>query len=162
MSGYGDDAAFAAFLTANGLTVPDTPAPAALRERGSNYIDGWYGGRFPGYPTGGIEQERAWPRTDAEAYGTAIASDVIPTRVVTASYWAAYYAATRTGGLGAPYVAGQAVKRVKVEGLEKEFFEPAGGGGPASAVPIFPEVEGLLGPLLIDEEAASVGLLFVV
>lgn len=161
MSGYGSDIEFSNFLTSNGLTVPDSPAPAALRERGSSYIDGVYGPRFPGYPTGGVEQERAWPRTDVTLYGTAVATDAIPSRVVTASYWAAYYAATRTGGLGAVFVPGQAVKREKVEGLEVEYFEAADGAGMVG-VPIFPEIEGLLGPVLIDEAAASVGLVFVV
>lgn len=161
---YGDDAGLDAFLTLNGLTWPAIPpgiSKGAGRQRGSSYIDGVYGERFPGYPTDGIEQEDAWPRTDATAYRTAIATDAIPARVVTASYWAAYYAATRTGGLGAAFVPGQAIKREKVEGLEVEYFEAADGSGMVG-VPLFPEIEGLLAPLLIDEAAASVGLIYVV
>ncbi|WP_318012501.1 DnaT-like ssDNA-binding protein [Mesorhizobium sp. BR1-1-13] len=42
--------------------------------------------RFSGQPTGGINQERAWPRTGATAYGSALASDLIPQRVIDASY----------------------------------------------------------------------------
>ncbi|TPN90206.1 DnaT-like ssDNA-binding protein, partial [Mesorhizobium sp. B1-1-5] len=85
MGGYGDDAGFAAYAAAAGYTVPAGTISAA-RQRGSAYIDGTYGMRFPGQPTGGIGQEREWPRTGATAFGAALASDLIPQRVIDASY----------------------------------------------------------------------------
>jgi len=46
---------------------------AAARQRGSLFIDGTYGLRFPGTPSGGLDQEREWRRTGAsDRYGTAI------------------------------------------------------------------------------------------
>lgn len=70
MAGYGDDAGFEAWLTENGYTLPGgAPSGEVLRNRGAGYIDGVYGARFSGIPTGGLAQERAWPR--AGAYGDA-------------------------------------------------------------------------------------------
>lgn len=81
MAGYGTEAGFTAWATEHVYTVPTGDVPAAL-QRGSAYIDGTYGDRFPGEPTDGIEQDRAWPRTDAEdKWGNAIADNAVPTRV---------------------------------------------------------------------------------
>ena len=102
MSGYGTDEGLTAWLAANGYTLPaDAPTAAVLRERGSVYIDGAYGSRFSGTPAGGFAQERAWPRTDAYAYGSAIGPDVVPAAVVQASYHAAYAEAVSPGSLSA-------------------------------------------------------------
>lgn len=55
MAGYGTDAGLADWLAGQGLALPDgAPAPAALRQRGSDYVDGTYGPRFVGQPAGGF------------------------------------------------------------------------------------------------------------
>jgi hypothetical protein len=73
MAGYGTDAGFTAWASENGYTLPaEAPSVEVLRNRGAGYIDGVYGARFSGIPTGGFEQERAWPRTGAYAYGQPI------------------------------------------------------------------------------------------
>src|SRR5690606_6584840 len=112
MAGYGTDDGFSAWLTARGYSLPDdAPAPAVLRQLGSDYIDGVYGLRFRGAPTDGIAQERAWPRTGATANTTAIPDDTIPAAVINASYAAAYHEALNPGALAAATTGGGQVKR---------------------------------------------------
>lgn len=154
MAGYGDDAGFTTWLAANGLTLPDdSPTEAVLRERGSVYIDATYGPRFTGTPTD-PDQEREWPRTDAYIYGdTLIADDVIPNRVVTASYHAAYISATNPGALSVGYNTNALVKRERVEGaVEVEYFE-SGASASGTVGYINPMIEGLLAPLLVPVDA---------
>lgn len=156
MAGYGDDTAFAAWLTGVGYALPVTaPAPAVLRQRGSDYIDAVYGARFIGYPTGGVTQERAWPRTEACWRGGAIDPAAIPVQVVTASYYAAYQEAVSPGSLAALTSSSGAVKREKVGDLEVEY---AGAGGSASiktTAPILSTVDGLLAPFLTLDPAIT-------
>lgn len=151
MAGYGDDAGFSDWLTANGYTLPDgAPAPAVLRERGSAYLDGTYGPRFSGTPTGGFAQERAWPRTGAYAYGTAIGDDVIPDAVVKASYAAAWQEASSPGSLSVSGSAATQIKRERVEGaVEIEYQASSGEWSASSLTPVLTAVEGLLAPFLV-------------
>ncbi|MCO6050848.1 hypothetical protein NGM99_13775 [Mesorhizobium sp. RP14(2022)] len=153
MAGYGSDEQFAAWAAAAGYTIPEGSVTAA-RQRGSDYVDGAYGARFPGTPTGGIEQERAWPRTGASAAGSAIGSDVIPARVVNASYQAALLELNAPGSLSVVADPSKRVRRQKVEGIEREFFEP-GTDGPVTG-PVSTAIEGLLAPLLIPANAPAI------
>ena len=158
MAGYGDDSGFTAFLSANGLTLPvGAPASAVLRQRGSAYIDNVYGARFRGAPTGGITQDRAWPRTGATAYGAAIADDVIPTAVVSAAYFAAYREATSPGSLSATSSGG--VKREKVGNIEVEYFEAASqaarDANARRTAPAIVEIDGLLEPFMAPLEVPT-------
>lgn len=148
MAGYGSDEGFAEYLLSNGHTLPDgSLSSAVLRQRGSVYVDGLYGARFTGVPTDGVAQERAWPRTGATAYGASIGADVIPAAVVQASYAAALYEARNPGKLAIVTTPGGQVKRRKVDVIEVEFFEGAGGAA-VNATPVLTEVEGLLAPFL--------------
>lgn len=154
MAGYGDDSGFAAWLADNGHSLPEgSLSSAVLRQRGSAYIDGVYGSRFPGVPTDGVAQERAWPRTGATAYGSEIASDTIPTAVVQASYAAALYEAENPGGLSAATSGAAAVKREKVGPLEVEYAASSG-DVLADATIRLAVVEGLLSPLFRRPETA--------
>lgn len=145
MAGYGDDAGFSAWLAENGYEVPDgSPAPAVLRQRGSTYVDGTYEPRLPGYRTGGVEQERAWPRTGAAISGAEIPNDAIPTAWVNASYFAAYAEAMSPGMLAVTVTPSQIVKREKAGEVEAEYFEAA--DQVRAAVPVLTAVEGLVAP----------------
>lgn len=147
MAGYGDDAGFTAWLTDNGYELPDAaPAVAVLRQRGATIVDALYGSRFVGEPTGGFEQERAWPRTGAFVQGRAIPDDVIPNAVITASYHAALSAVESTGentAIGTP----QIIKRDKVGDVETEFADTASAFQWGDDVPIS-ILDGLLAPYL--------------
>jgi len=147
MAGYGDDSGFTAYATAAGYTVP-AGTIAAARQRGSTYIDAVYGGRFTGTPTGGIDQERAWPRTGATAFGSALATDLIPTRVINASYEAAYLELVRPGSLTVTVDPSKRVKRQKVDTIEREFFDPGDASGSFSDAPVSSLIEGMLAPLI--------------
>lgn len=150
MAGYGDDTAFADWLTDNGFSLPvGAPTPAALRQRGSVHVDAH---DFPGVPTGGFAQERAWPRTGAEAYGETIPADTIPSAIVQASYAAGYFEAVNSGALTTNSSLDPQVKRKKerVEGVveeETEYFAATGATDETGAV-VVPMVEALLKPFL--------------
>jgi hypothetical protein len=153
--GYGNDLDLQDYADAIGFTIPAGAILTAARARGSAYIDGLYGRRFTGSPTGGLAQEREWPRTGAtDRYGASIAPDAIPDRVVWASYEAALYELGTPGGLSPVTTPGQRVKRRKVGPLEREFFESS--GDTDDDIPRLASVEGLLAPLLTVEYLAAV------
>ncbi len=146
MAGYGTDQGFADWLTMNGHVLPESaPAPAVLRQRGSQYIDGLYGSRFSGQPTGGFEQERAWPRAGAEASGRTIPAGVVPVAIEQASYHAAFQEAQRPGSLSVSAMNAGALKRKKIDVLEKEYFEGSGDAVADNTLRLS-AVEGLLEP----------------
>ena len=156
---YGSDSGFTAWLAINGLTLPDgAPDAAILRQRGSQYVDNTYGSRFWGAPTAGFDQERAWPRTGAKAFGQTIPDDVIPVAVEQAAYAAAHQEAIKPGSLSVSGTATGAVKRKKIGPIEKEFFEGSG-DVIADGTLKLSSVEGLLAPYLKPESTlASLGL----
>ena len=152
MAGYGDDTAFAAWLTANGLSLPvGAPAAAVLRQRGAAYVDGLYETRFVGTRAGGFAQERSWPRTNATlSSGETVPDNVVPVAVINASFEAAFQEAAEPGSLSAfGSIAGR-VKREKVEGaVEVEYQAIASEDNLAAAMaPVLTAVEGLLAPFL--------------
>jgi len=146
MAGYGDDAKFNAWMASNGYSLPDGGvAVAVLRQRGSAYIDGLYSSRFSGKPTGGFEQERAWPRVGACAHGQPIPSETVPVAIEHASYHAAYQEALDPGSLSVAASSSGAVKREKVDVLEVEYVAGSG-DAVADALVRISAVEGLLTP----------------
>ena len=145
---YGDDSGLTAWLAANGYTLPaGALAPAVLRQRGSAYIDGLYGQRFVGVPADGYFQERAWPRIGACVQGRAIPPDLVPLAIEHASYAAAYQEAIKPGSLSVSASQGGALKRKKIDTIEKEYFEGSG-DAVADATLKLSAVEGLLAPFL--------------
>jgi len=158
MAGYGGDSAIAAWMEANGYSLPEgAPSLAVLRQRGSVYIDATYGPRFKGQATGGYAQERAWPRTGAVVGGSTIPDDVVPVAVEHASYRAAYQEAIAPGSLTSIGSAAGVVKRERVEGaVEMEYFEAKQQDGqpydplaPSTATPTIAEIDGMLAPYLV-------------
>lgn len=158
MAGYGTDEKITAWLAEAGLSLPlNASTPAILRQRGSQYLDGVYGSRFSGSPTGGFEQERAWPRVGAFAHGQAIPSDIVPVAIEHASYHAAYQEAVKPGSLAIAVTAAGALKRKKIGPLEKEYFEGSG-DAVADGTLKLSAVEGLLAPFF----AVALPAIFVV
>ena len=158
MAGYGTDQGFTTWMADNGLPMPlSAPTPAVLRQRGSQYLDGVYGSRFSGAPTGGFEQERAWPRVGACAHGQAIPSDIVPVAIEHASYHAAYQEAVSPGSLSVAASTSGAVKREKVDTLEVEYVAGSG-DAVADALVRLSAVEGLLAPFF----AVGLPAIFVV
>jgi hypothetical protein len=163
MAGYGDDTAFAAFLAANGYTLPaGAPTSAVLRQRGSDYLDGLYNApvdpklpRFIGSPADPFAQERAWPRTGAQAYGVSIATSTIPTAIITASYFAAWHEASNLGSLNAAGSVSAMVRRAKVDVIETEYFAGSGNVVADQTVRIA-GVEGLVAPFLTKPETGAI------
>lgn len=155
MAGYGDDTLFAAWMASNGLTLPEGAlSPAILRQKGSDYVDGLYGASLPGSPTGGIDQERAWPRVGARAFNVSLADDAIPLKWVHASYWAAHHEGNNPGSLAVSAKTSGAIKRKKIDVLETEFFEGTGNAA-ADATVRLSAIEGLVAPFLIPAISGS-------
>lgn len=152
MAGYGDDMAFAAWLADAGLSLPvGAPLPAVLRQRGSDYLDATYAARLQcSAPTGGFDQERAWPRTGHMVLGMAVGDADIPSAWVRASYRAAWREATTPGWATSSRDPSRMTKREKADVVEREFFEPGETAG-ASGANIDAMIEGLIGPFLCGE-----------
>jgi len=152
MAGYGDDTGFAAWLADAGLTLPvGAPLPAVLRQRGSDYLDATYAARLMcSVPTGGFDQERAWPRTGHMVLGMAVGDADIPSAWVRASYRAAWREATTPGWATSSRDPSRMTKREKADVVEREFFEPGETAG-ASGANIDAMIEGLIGPFLCGE-----------
>jgi hypothetical protein len=124
MAGYGTDEGFAAFLTDNGYTLPDdAPAPAILRQRGSDYLDAAYEPRLScSARADPFTQDRAWPRTGHTRHGVAVPDDLIPPAWVNASYRAAWLEASQPGWASGNINPNRITKREKVDVIEREFF----------------------------------------
>jgi hypothetical protein len=158
MAGYGTDSGFDAWLNDNGYTLPgDAPAPAVLRERGSQYIDALYGSRFAGAILS-VEQERQWPRESVIIGGKLVPPDLVPGAVINASYLAAYQEATSPGSLSAVGSAASAVTREKVGQIEVQYASGQSDGTAMSITPLMSTVDGMLRPFLLDREARGLGI----
>jgi hypothetical protein len=96
----------------------------------------------------GSTQALDWPRDGVYVAGYPIASDALPLMLVQASARLAWKA--QAGPL-VPDVKGPAVKRVKLDVLEKEYDTATIPGN--AAAPIYPDVNALLGPLLVPRAA---------
>lgn len=149
MAGYGSNAAADTYHAERGNTAWAALLDAAktvARIRGSVYIDGYYGSRFPGTKTGGRAQERAWPRTSAtDRDGASIDALSVPIEVEQAAYEAALIEAVTPGKLNPTLSQLNNVRRTSVGPVEKEFFEP---GGLEDLRPMVTIIEELLAPLI--------------
>ncbi len=155
MAGYGSDERFAQWMADNGYsTASDGDLTVAqLRQRGSAYIDALYEPKLPGVRAGGLAQERAWPRTGACAYGQTIGADIIPLAVEHASYHAALHESVNPGSLAVATTTAGALKRKKIDTLEKEYFEGSGDAVADNTLRLS-AVEGLLAPFFRSPEVA--------
>ncbi|MCF3934342.1 hypothetical protein L1787_13075 [Acuticoccus sp. M5D2P5] len=154
---YGDAAGFSAYAAANGYTSPAGDIDAALA-RATTYLDGLYGRRFSGAPIGGAAQNREWPRAGAvDVYGYALPPEVVPARVINATYEAALLELASPGSLSATITPDQRKVLTKVDKIEWEIV-PGGKDGVEGATPTSTRIEGILWPLLMraDLPAAMV------
>ena len=124
-------------------------------ERGSAYLDGMYGRRFSGSPTGGIEQTDEWPRTGAMTYhGEALASDAVPTRIVQAAYEAALLELANPGSLTTAAAPDQRKVLTKLDVMEWEVLPgktPHLADGPLASAIVSTRIHGLVWPFLASE-----------
>lgn len=118
---YGSIQGFVDYHEARGRTVHanwhDEFIAAALLVA-SEWIDSVYGKLFTGYPTGGYNQERQWPRTAAWAYINPIynfPTNAIPKEVEYATYEAAWQQANSPESLSVNYTPNK-YKKAAVDG----------------------------------------------
>lgn len=123
-------------MVARGHALPaGAPKLAVLRQRATDYIDAVYGPRLVGDQT----------------------VDPLLTALETATYIAAWHESNNPGSLSAAASQAGAVKRKKVEGIEKEYFEGSGDAVADTTVRLS-LVEGLLAPFLKTDGTACLGL----
>lgn len=137
MAVHGTPEGFDEWLAARGYVLPtDAPSAAILLQRAADYIDGTYGSRLIGDQT----------------------VDPLLTALSHAAYAAALYEAQNPGKLVISATAGGALKRKKIDVLEKEYFEGSG-DAVADATVRLSSVEGYLAPFLRPIHAvAGLGL----
>lgn len=155
MAGYGSDTGYLDYLNEMGYDAPTGDLSVAnLRARGSAYIDALYAARFPGEPVDGIEQDRAWGRIDAQdIYGNDIADGSIPSRVIKASYEAAYLEQLNPGSLSVLVIEAERLKRIKAGSVEIEYADSKAYTSIDGASVMSTAIEGLLYPLIASQLA---------
>lgn len=150
MPGYGTDTGFADYAEANGLDVP-AGTVAAARLRGSVYLDGHYYDRFPGEPTGGIDQERSWPRKRAvDRFGNSIPEESVPTRVVSASYEAALVELRTMGFFSKIFTESEKKVLTKVQSLSWTYIGKNKDN--RSSSPTLTVIDNILSPILVPDD----------
>lgn len=150
MAAYGTRVAADSYHTARlnaAWTGSDAVKEAALL-RASDWIDGQYEYRFPGYPLTGSAQDRSWPRSDAFDRGGMIVTG-IPLRIEYATYEAALREIVTPGSLSPDYVASQIVTKEKVGAIEVQYADAASAGS-SGLVPMLTAIDNILAPLLMD------------
>lgn len=152
---YGSDTEFAAWLAANGLSLPATaPPPAVLRAQGSAYVDGAYEPRlFCSERAEPFTQTLAWPRVNAFVQGKPVPDTLIPQPWINAAYRAAYLTAVTPGWATSGTDPNRLTKREKAGQVEREFFGAGEGAIQANAAPGFrvdPLIDGSLAIWLCD------------
>lgn len=166
MSAYGTDQGLTDWLAGQGLSLPQgAPANAVLREVGSAYVDAAYEHRLQcSKRAGGLDQERAWPRTGHKINGETLADDYIPLAWVTASYRAAYLQATQPGWATGSTDPNRITRREQVDTISREFFAPADMPGSAAApgMPADAIINGMVLPLLCSTGRNVAALLRVI
>ena len=121
-----------------------------MRNRGASYLDAAYGSRLTcSYPTGGVDQERAFPRTGLPF----VPSDAIPRAWVQASYRAAYLIAVNPTALSATINPNARVTKQKVDVIERTFADNGAViAGEAIGV-LDAEIDGMVSPYLCSKNA---------
>jgi hypothetical protein len=150
MPGYGTDIGFADYIEANGLEIP-AGTVAAARLRGSVYLDGHYYQRFPGQPTGGIDQERSWPRKSAiDRFGNSIPDSSVPVRVVSASYEATLLELQTPGFFAKTFTESEQKVLTKVQSISFTYI--GSNKGDRSSSPTVTAIDNLLSSILTPDD----------
>lgn len=140
------------YLAARNLTgwaTLTTEAKTAALVVASENSDATYATFFDGVKVGGRAQVRAWPRKGAhDVDGNALPADEIPIEQEQAAYQLAYRQGTAPGSLAADYVASGVIKKAAVEGAVS--VEYGGDGSLQASQPVFPVVNAIIAPLLVN------------
>jgi hypothetical protein len=140
---------FKAYADAYGLDYSsnsDGEVEQAIR-RGTAFIDGTYGSRWPGDAVNGREQTLDWPRVKAEdVAGNDVPSDAVPKEVVTATSQASWRELVAPRSLQPDLARGGAIKRKRSRAepveSETEYFPGAVAGS------TYTEIDDTLAPLI--------------
>jgi hypothetical protein len=127
--------------------LADTPTKEAALLIASDWIDGKYGGSFPGYPTNRPDQLRQWPRATAYyPWGTHIPDTLVPVQVERATYEVALRQVVSPGSLFVDWTAGTDKKSVSIAGAVSVTY--AGSSSIYDAQLQIPAVDAILADVL--------------
>lgn len=154
---YGSADQFVTYHLTRGKTLEPTWDVEAIESAllvASEWLDNAYDKAWCGYPTGGYEQERKWPRTDAYTNtfpSHSFATTDIPNTVLYATYEAAFRHLTKNGSLQLDF-SPLKYKSVSIDGAISVEYNTA--LLDASDVQItIPIITSLMSPLLSKEKA---------
>lgn len=148
MTYYGTAAAFTAYHTGRGRSVVeyDEDEINVALLIASEWLDGSFGARWPGYKIGDREQqERDWPRSfvqDREGYP--VDAESVPVEIERATYEAAYRQLTDATGLLSDHT-NDRYRRVSIEGAISVEYR---GLDAMQVQKQFPIIGNILSPLL--------------
>lgn len=153
MSAYGTDAGFTAYATARGEASVGAASEAdrdAARLRASEFIDGKFGHRFPGWRADGRDQVREWPRSfAADREGWPIDVDEIPDEIERATYEAAVRELATPGSLTPDVtLTAREISKTETVGPISETTRYAGGASVGAAEPVLTILEKVLARLI--------------
>ena len=182
MANYGTVSGADAYHLAAGNTAwtGTNEVKLAALVRASQYVDalalehrnnGSVFTRFSGVKTAGRGQMLSWPRAGAyDVEGTAIAENVVPIEVESATYEAALRELVQPGYLSPDYVPAQTIKREKVDVLETEYMDMADHNRQNKhprlhldnpQQPISTLIRSIIAPLIVAWGANDVGVMVV-
>lgn len=149
---YGTLAGALAHHTARGNAAWGAAATDALREgallRASDWLDGTFRTRFPGWKKDGRNQLREWPRSDVvDREGWGVSADVVPREIERATYEAALRELVTPGSLSPDFVASQQIVSETVGPISTTYRANVDQN---DVRPVLHTVEDILSPLLGD------------
>lgn len=154
MDHYGSVEGFFEYCSSRGYDLEDLePSPEdtvkMILLRGSEYIDGAYGARFPGNRTEGRDQSFQWPRKGAEdVEGNEIPEGEVPVEVIRATYEAALREYETPGSLVPDVNPAEREKSVTVGPISVTYADTAANQAGAPVYPVIGVIDRILAPLL--------------
>lgn len=157
MGAYGTNAAADAYHLARGNTAwgsATDDAKNAARLLASEWVDAQFEAQFPGYRTGKLAQDRAWPREEAyDIWSVYIEPDATPVMVENATYEVALRQIIRPGSLYVDWTPGKDKKSVSISGAVSVTY--AGAMSYADAQIQIGNIGAILAPILTGNQGIS-------
>lgn len=143
------------YALARGLVfVPGESGEAAIL-RATQWLDGAYAKRFPGYRTHGRQQGLQWPRAKAQdASGISVDIDEVPTEIIRASCAAAIFEYSTPSGLSPAVTPGKVMTAASVDGAVSVQYKAEGGAD--GQRPVLTAIDDILSSLLTRKPSPTV------
>lgn len=138
MDYYGTPSEFSEYHTLRGRDVSEYASTSVIAALiiASEWLDGSFRHRFPGYKVGMRAQEREWPRTNVhDSHGYPVSSLSVPIEIEQATYEAAYRHLQEPGSLQVDFAPNK-YKRVSIEGAVSVEYQMLDAGTVQKRFPV--------------------------